>query len=462
MPTIASNHHGAGMANNDTSNPNQPSAPDNASSALGRVLKRVAVIEPRELPAVLAAFLLFFFMWAGYFAVRPVRETIGTIIGRDQTADLWIFTSAAAILIIPFYGAIVARFRRSTFLPAIYGFVAAVLVVTALGLRSGEQIDPLIGKFFYVFISVVNLFLLSVFWSFLLELFDSEQSKRLFGVIAAGGSAGALSGPFVSDMAASYIGNDGILMLGAAMFVAAIVCQRVLLRIWHDRVGSEPRAERPLGGNIFAGVTLILKSPYILGIALFVFFISTVNTLLYFEQLRLVEVSYPEITDRTRIFARFDWIVQTLTVLSQIFLTGRIANKFGVVALVTVVPLIMVAGFALLAATGTLAVLAVVVIGRRAMEYAFVRPGREMLWSPLDRETKYKAKNTVDVPVYRGSDAIVAQINKALENAGVGPGAIAALGAVVALVWAGVGAWLGRRFESMARAGDQETQAPVR
>ncbi len=432
------------------------------TSALGRALSRVATIEPRELPAVVAAFLLFFFMWAGYFAVRPVRETIGTIIGRDQTADLWIFTSIGSILLIPLYGWIVAKFRRTAFLPAMYAFVAIVLAITGLALR-GDQIDPLVGKFFYVFISVVNLFLLSIFWSFLLELFDSGQSKRLFGVIAAGGSAGALAGPFVSDMTVETIGTSGILILGAALFVAAIVCQRALLSMWQERAAAGQRGqERPLGGNVFAGITLILKSPYILGIALFVFFISTVNTLLYFEQLRLVEVNYPEITDRTRIFARFDWIVQTLTVLSQIFLTGRIARRFGVIALVTAVPLVMVGGFVALAATGTLTVLALVWIGRRAMEYAFVRPGREMLWGPLDKETKYKAKNTVDVPVYRGSDAIVAQVNKAMEGAGIGPAAIAMLGAGVALVWAVVGFWLGKKYEAFAATNGERNEVAAK
>jgi AAA family ATP:ADP antiporter len=421
------------------------------ASPLGKLLSRVATIEPRELSAVVAAFLLFFFMWAGYFAVRPVRDTIATIIGRDQTADLWIFTSLASIIIIPVYGVIVARLRRSAFLPAMYGFIAVVLALIGLAMR-GDQIDPLIGKFFYVFISVVNLFILSIFWSFLLELFDSGQSKRLFGVIAAGGSAGALTGPLISDLSVDQIGNSGVLILGAALFVAAIVCQRVLLKIWHGRVDAASKGEeRAIGGNIFAGITLILKSPYILGIALFVVFISTVNTLLYFEQLRLVEVNYPEITDRTRIFARFDWVVQTLTVISQIFLTGRIAHRFGVIALVTAVPLIMVGGFLALAATGTLAMLAIVVIGRRAMEYAFVRPGREMLWSPLDSETKYKAKNTVDVPVYRGADAVAAQINKAVEAAGVGPAAVAMMGAGVALVWAGVGWWLGKKYDGMVK-----------
>jgi AAA family ATP:ADP antiporter len=419
------------------------------SSGFARFLGRLAPIEPRETAAVVAAFFLFFFMWAGYFAVRPVRETIGTIIGREKLADIWIVTAIVSVLIIPLYGAIVARLRRSVFLPAMYGFVALVLALVAFELQ-GEQINLAAGKFFYVFISVVNLFLLSIFWSFLLELFNTGQSKRLFGVIAAGGSAGALVGPGISTLTVGAIGNNGVLFVGAAMFVVAIFCQRLLLGIWHDRAGVDRAEERPIGGNVFAGVTLILRSPYLIGIVLFVAMISAVNTFLYFEQLRLVEVNYPEITDRTRVFAGLDSLVQTLTVLSQVFITGRIAQRFGVVALIVFVPLVMVGGFLALAATGTLTVLAVVVVLRRAMEYAFVRPGREMLWSPLDKETKYKAKNTVDVPVYRGADALSAQLDKALNAAGFTPAALALVGAGVAAVWAAIGWWLGRRFEVQA------------
>lgn len=396
---------------------------------------------------MVAAFFLFFFMWSGYFSVRPVRETIGTIIGRDKLADIWIVTSIVSILIIPVYGAVVARFRRSVFLPAAYAIVAIVLVITGLALR-GDAINMAAGKFFYVFISVVNLFLLSVFWSFLLELFDRQQTKRLFGVIAAGGSAGALVGPFISDLAVPHIGNSGVLFFGAALFVAAIFCQRILLGVWSGRTDDTNKAaDRPIGGNPFAGVTIILRSPYVLGIALFVVGISCVNTLLYFEQLRLVEEHFPGLENRTQIFARFDWIVQALTVLSQVFLTGRIAEKFGVKVLITFVPVIMIFAFAGLAVSGAFSVLMVVVILRRAMEYAFVRPGREMLWSPLDRETKYKAKNTVDVPVYRGADALSAQLNNWVAGAGFGIAAVAWLGAAVAALWALLGYWLGRRFE---------------
>jgi AAA family ATP:ADP antiporter len=420
-------------------------------SLLTRALIRIAPIEPRETAAVVAAFCLFFFMWGGYFAVRPVRETIGTILGREQTANLWIFTSLVSVLIIPVYGAVVARFKRAVFLPWTYAVVAAVLTVTATAFQD-TSVDPLIGKCFYVFISVVNLLLISMFWSFLLEIFDSGQAKRLFGVVAAGGSAGALVGPMIADFSVGSIGNSGVLFVGASLFVIAIFCQRTLLRIWSEQpaAAADPaRVDRPIGGNLFAGVTLILKSPYLLGIALFVVMISTVSTFLYFEQLQLVEQAFPVLADRTRIFARLDWIVQSLTVVSQILLTGRIAARFGVTALLTLLPVLMVAGFIGLSLSPTFAVLAAVFVMRRACEYAFVRPGREMLWSPLGTEAKYKAKNTIDVPVYRGADAIAAQVSNGLSTAGFTTAAVALLGAVASVMWGAIGWWLGRRFETI-------------
>lgn len=432
-----------------------------SDSPLARLLSRLAPIEPHERPAVVAAFILFFCFWAGYFAVRPVRETVGTVLGRDRVADLWVITWIASLLIVPLYGAIVARFRRSTFLPLTYGFVGVVLAAVGIAMR-GDGANTFVGPFFYVFISVLNLFLISMFWSFLLELFDSGQTKRLFGVIAAGGTSGALIGPLIADMSVETIGNSGVLFLGAALFFAAIAAQRVLLRIWKDSSPSQSAAQaggdRPIGGNLFAGFSLVLRSPYLLGIALFVVLLSTVNTFLYFEQLRLVEITFPDTTERTRVFARLDWIVQSLTVLSQIFLTGRIAGRFGVTALLTIVPLAMIFGFLALAASGTFAVLAVVFVLRRACEYAFVRPGREMLYSPLDKETKYKAKNVNDVPVYRGADALSAQVNAAISAAGFGAAAVALLGAAVAAAWGAVGLWLGRRFEkSTAESGQEAT-----
>jgi AAA family ATP:ADP antiporter len=433
------------------------SAEQNAvSRGLGRLLSRVAPIEPREVPAVVMAFCLFFCVFAGYFAVRPVRETIGTVLGKQRVADLFVVTWIASIAIIPIYGYLVGKFKRSVFLPWIYGGIAAALAIVGLVLKADEG-NVASGTFFYVFISVLNLFIVSVFWSFLLELFTQQQSKRLFGIIAAGGTVGALVGPFLTDMMVAKVGNSGVLFFGAFMFLLTLIFQRALIAIWNNEAaadapaegggGGRVRGDRPIGGNPFAGFSKVLSSPYLLAIALFVVFIGTINTFLYFEQMRLVEAAFENTADRTRIFARLDWIVQSLTVVCQVFLTGRIASKLGLTTLLVIVPAFMVGGFLALAATGTLTVLLVVFVARRVGEYAFVRPAREMLFSRVDNETKYKAKNVIDVPVYRGADALSAQVKTLIESAGMTPMHVAVIGAGLAGAWFVNGWYLGRKAD---------------
>ena len=422
------------------------------SSARGRLAQIVGGIERREVPAVATSFLLFFCIMAGYFAVRPVRDTVGTLIGADRLADLWIGTAAASIVVIPVYGWLVARFRRSVFLPWTYAAVAVSLAIVGLAFRGGT---PGLGlsQFFWIFISVLNLFTISVFWSFLLELFRSDQTKRLFGIIAAGGTAGALAGPLVTDLAVSRIGNSGILFLGAGLFALAIICQEALIVVWRssspavETVGDRGR-DKAIGGSMWAGVPLVLKSPYILGIALFVVLISAANTFLYFDQLRLVTDAFPDVAARTRFFARLDWIVQSLTIVSQLFLTGFIASRVGLVTLLSMVPVATAFAFAALAVWNTLPVVVVSIVTRRFGQFAFVRPGREMLWSTLDKETKYKAKTFVDVPVYRGADALFAQFDKGVHAIGFGAQTIAIVGMVAAAVWALNGWWLGRQHDT--------------
>lgn len=425
------------------------------NSLLARLLRRGANIEAREMPAVIAAFVLFFCIFAGYFAVRPVRETAGTLLGQERVADLFVITWIVSIAIVPVYGWLVAHLRRAVLLPLIYGFIAVALATVGMVLKSDPE-NVRIMQFFYVMISVLNLFMVSVFWSFLLELFDKEQSKRLFGVIAAGGTAGALIGPLVTALAVEKVGNTGILFMSAAMFVIAIVCQRTLLRIWD---GSSPGGaaaagrDRPLGGNPFAGFAALLKSPYLLGIACFIVLLATATTFLYFEQLRIVSEIFPDKEARTRVFGLIDTAVQTLTVIFQVFLTGRIAQRLGVIALVTFVPLLMVLGFLGLAATGTFTILVAVMIARRVGEYAFIRPGREMLFGIVDNETRYKVKNLIDVSIYRGGDALSGQVQSALGNAGWTPAFVAVLGAALAAIWAFVGVLLGGTYRK--RSGER-------
>ncbi len=416
-------------------------------SLLGQLLGKTARIEPGEVKTVVTAFLLFFCVLGGYFAVRPVRETVGTILGSDRVSDLYVVTWIVSLAVVPLYGWACTKFRRSAFLPWIYGVVALSLVGVGVALAADET-NTVVAQFFYVWVSVINLFIVSVFWSFLLEMFDASQTKRLFGVIAAGGTTGALVGPLLTDLTVTWIGNPGVLFMGAGFFVVAIFCQRRLLGVWAGMPidPAAPRApDRPMGGNPFSGFTLVLKSPYLLGIALFVILLASVNTFLYFEQLRLVSETFTDNEQRTQVFARLDYIVQGLTVLLQLFVTGRVASKLGVVALLTIVPVIMVGGFLSLAAVNTFAVLAVVFVIRRVGEYAFIRPGREMLFSLVDTETKYKAKNLIDVPVYRGGDALSAQLKTGLEAGGLSMAGVAVLGAALAAAWALNGWWLGRR-----------------
>lgn len=425
-------------------------------SFLQRQLLRYAKVQPQESAAVVAAFFLFFFVLGSYFAVRPVRETVATLLGRDKVADLWLYTALFSIAIVPLYGWLVARVRRSLLLPWIYGAVAVILAIIGAFIQVDEA-NMRVGTFFYVWISVLNLMLVSVFWSFLLEMFTAEQSKRLFGFIAAGGTLGALVGPLSARLFVESIGNSGVLYLGTVGFLGAIVCQRVLIGIWARRRAagllgeSSPREDHGLGGNPFAGISIVLRSPYLLGIASFVVLLSAVNTFIYFEQLRIVSETFVDTTRRTEVFATIDFVVQSLTIFSQVFLTGRIASRLGVRTLLTFVPVLMVIGFMMLAMLNIFGMIALLLVTRRFGEYAFIRPGREMLWGALDTESKYKAKSFIDVPVYRAADYVGAQAKSALDAIGTSPAGAAFVAAGIAALWATNGWLLGRRHDRESR-----------
>lgn len=429
----------------------------NTTSFLQRQLQRYAKVQPQESAAVIASFCLFFFVLGSYFAVRPVRETVATLLGRDKVADLWLYTALFSIAIVPLYGLLVARVRRSVLLPWIYGVVAVTLAIIGAFIQVDEA-NMRVGTFFYVWISVLNLMLVSVFWSFLLEMFTAEQSKRLFGFIAAGGTLGALVGPLSARLLVESIGNSGVLYLGTVGFLGAIVCQRVLIGIWARRRAAgqlgdtSPRDDHGLGGNPFAGISIVMRSPYLLGIASFVVLLSAVNTFIYFEQLRIVSETFSDTTRRTEVFATIDFVVQSLTIFSQVFLTGRIASRLGVRTLLTFVPVLMVIGFVMLSMFNMFGMIALLLVTRRFGEYAFIRPGREMLWGALDTESKYKAKSFIDVPVYRAADYVGAQAKSALDAVGTSPAGAAMVAAGIAALWAANGWLLGRRHDRDSRS----------
>ncbi|MBC7988195.1 MAG: MFS transporter [Luteimonas sp.] len=433
---------------------------------LRRWLTRSFNVEDDEVAPVVAGFSMFFLLFAGYFMLRPVRETMGITGGVDNLQWLFTGTFVATLAAMPLFGWIAARVRRRRILHWVFGFFASNLVVFALGFQAWPD-NVWLARAFYIWLSVFNLIALSVAWSVLVDVFAVGQAKRLFALMAAGLSAGGLVGPLLGVILVGPIGHSGLLFLSALLLIASAFAARLVQR-WRDARPIPDFAaagrEKPLGGSPFAGATDVLRSPYLLGIALFVLLLASVSTFLYFEQARLVEATFPLKTDQTRVFGTIDVIVQTLAILSQLFLTGRLAQRMGVGVLLVAVPLATAAGFLWLALAPTFAVLAVVMVARRAGEYAFVRPGREMLYTVVAPEAKYKAKNFNDTVVYRGADAVSGWVKTGVDLLAQQPAIAALLGALIALAWAATGAGLARaqgRYAQTVTAVDPISDAAV-
>jgi AAA family ATP:ADP antiporter len=427
--------------------------PSEASAAPRRGLARLIVAEAHEVSAVLGGFLLFFLLFASYFMLRPVRETFGIAGGVDNLQWLYLGTFVATLVVVPIYGALAKKIQRRHLLPATYIFSAVVM--TGFGISLITDPDNIwTARAFYIWLSVFNLFVISIAWSLMADVFDTDQGHRLFGQIAAGASLGGLAGPLLSGLLVAPLGEGGLLLVSTALLLATLIAARHMIR-WRERHGSaDLRDESPhlrMGGSIWAGLTLILRSPYLLGISLFVILLTAVSTFLYFEQARVVEATFPDRTAQTQVFSAIDFTVQSLTIFIQLFVTGRLTRRLGVTVLLTAVPLVMMFGFGLLALAATFPVLAAVMIVRRVGEYALIRPGREMLFTNLDVETKYKAKNAIDTAVYRGGDVIAAWANVGIVAIGT-TAAASIVGAIVAFVWAGAGWLLGRSHDRAARS----------
>ena len=419
---------------------------------LVRFVARLFGAEMDESPAVAAGLLLFFLVFTGYFMLRPVRETMGVAGGVDNLQWLFTGTFVATLAALPLFGWLASKVARRRIVAWTYGFFTMNLLVFAVCLAIRPD-DLAIARTFYIWLSVFNMLTISLAWSTLADVFASHQAKRLFALMAGGASLGGLVGPVLGTVLVAPFGHSGLVILSAAMLVGAIGAAGYMHR-WRDRQGIGDAATaidraKPLGGNPFAGAIAVFRSPYLLGIAVFVLLLATATTFLYFEQARLVAENFPDRTRQTQVFGLIDTIVQTLAILTQLFLTGRIAQRLGVGVLLVGVPLVVALGFLWLALAPVFAVFVVVMIVRRAGEYAFVRPGREMLYTVVSPEQKYKAKNFIDTVVYRGGDAISGWAKRGLDLIGDHPSLAMIIGAVLAVVWALTGGWLGRQHRRL-------------
>ncbi len=435
-----------------------------ASPRLADRLTRLFNIDRHEIPAVLAGLSLFFLLFTAYFMLRPVRETMGVAGGVSNLQWLFTGTFIATLAVLPVFGSLASRLSRRTLLPWMYGACALVLVTFAAGFIVAPD-NLWIARAFYIWLSVFNLFSVSLAWSVLADILVAGQAKRTFALIASGASIGGLCGPILGAVMVGTVGHAGLLLISAALLLASAAAG-VWLHRWRDAhpVVSEDNSNKrrkPLGGNPFAGATETLRSPYLLGITAFVLLLASVNTFLYFEQARLVAQNFPDRTTQTQVFGLIDAVVQALSLLLQIFVTGHLAKRLGVGVLLTALPVAMALGFVALAIAPIFAVFVVVMVVRRVGEYALVRPGREMLYTVVPDEQKYKAKNFIDTAVYRGGDAISGWLKRAIDLIGDSPALAMIVGAVLALCWGFCGFFLGRRERAIEAAQSADPDTPT-
>ncbi|MGH8726418.1 MAG: NTP/NDP exchange transporter, partial [Burkholderiales bacterium] len=360
------------------------------------LLYRVLRAQPHEAPALAWSFAYFFLVLCSYYLLRPVRDTVAVALGREELQLLFTVTFAAMLVLVPLFGWLCARLPRAKLLPAVYAFFALNLLLFSFSLT------PTV---FFVWLSVFNLFVVSVFWSFMSDVFETAQAARLYGAIAAGGSCGAIAGPAVAFAFSEILGHSGLILLSALLLVLAIGCIAMLAR-WakaHPRRGEAP-PEQPMGGSIVAGVRAALSSPFLLAICGYLFCYTALSTALYFQQVEIVREAIPDPQEQTRFFARIDLLVNSLTLLVQLLAFSRLAALIGVTGLLVAMPLVSIAGFLWIGATPTLAALVVFGVTRRVGEFAISKPAREALFTVVPREERYKAKNFIDTVVYRGGD----------------------------------------------------------
>ena len=389
---------------------------------------------------VVLPFLTFFSVLCGYFVLRPVRDEIGARAGIENLPWLFTATFAATLLLVPLFGWIVARVPRRAIATSTYALCAAALFATYAALQNGADVVAW-GIGLFVGISVVNLFTISVFWSLMADAYDEGEARKMYGIIGVGGTAGAITGPLLTALLAPKIGPMNLLPISAALLTVAAVLSTLVPR----RADAPP--QQRIGGNILAGIKLTLGSKRLLQVALIIVCYTTISTILYLEQADIVKSTFTNSGERTRFFALLDLTNNIVTVLTQALITRGVLTRLGLRTALVAAPALIGTGLLVLAAVPRLALIAVLQVIHRVGEQGFTRPGREVIFTVVSAEERYKAKNFIDTFVYRGNDALVAWAIGGLHYLGAGIVTIALLGAGVAAGWATNGYSLGKKHD---------------
>lgn len=414
-----------------------------------RIMKGISHIEANELKATFVSFSFGFILMASWYILRPVRDAMASDWTDAEVSFLWTLNFFICAVVVALYGFAVSRIKFKFIVPGIYGFFAVSFVCFFVGASLFTD-RTLIDKTFYVWVSVFSLFHVSVFWSYMADIFNKEQAKRLFAIIAAGASAGALVGPMGPALFAGVLGTDTLMMVASLMLVLTIPIILYLSRLKNTELNnsgvSADLSAAKIGGNPFAGFKLFFTDPYLLAIGAFILFYTMISSFVYFTQLNLL-ADYDRNT-RAQILGSIDWLVNVLTFAVAFFATGRLVEKMGVGITLASMPILVVVGMLILAFAPIITVLLALQVVRRAGSYAITRPAREMLFTQVDKETRFKAKPVIDIVVYRGGDTITAWFFTGLtQGLGLGMAAVALVGAAIAAIWAAVGLYLGRVYE---------------
>jgi AAA family ATP:ADP antiporter len=430
------------------------SHPESDGRAL-RLLRKLIDVSPAELPALGWCWLYIFSVLASYYILRPIRDQMGVAGGVKNLA--WLFTGTLVIMLVlnvPF-SVLVKLLPRKRFISLSYRFFAISILAfgAAMYLVPPEHI-VWVGRFFFIWISVFNLFVVSIFWSMVVDIFSPEQGKRLFGFIAAGATLGAITGASVTATLATKV-QPAFLLVGSALLLeVATFCVRRLSRLsstMSDRPQRE-REEEPIGGGVLSGFIDAIRSPYLLNTSIFLLLYAVTSTFLYYAQVNVVSTSFKNAGEQTQFFASIELVVNVIALFFQVFLTGRLVRWFGVMAILSLLPVLSVLGFGSIYMAPTLAAVATFYVVRRAGNYALTQPARQTLYTVVSREDRYKTKNFIDTTVYRLGDQVGIWSSTAITYVGWNIKQVGIAAVAVSLVWLVNSLWLGKRQEVLAAA----------
>ncbi|KXU34833.1 MFS transporter [Ventosimonas gracilis] len=411
-------------------------------------LQRTFKVEPQELPQVLWSLLYVLALFLAWYLLRPIRDEMGIAGGVRNLPWLFTATLIATLALSPLFALAVRRLSRQRFIALSYRFFAANLLLFALFLQFAANSWQLwLGRVFFIWSSVFNLFVISLFWSLMVDVFSGEQGKRLFGLLAAGATTGGILGAYTVSQWVELLDRSGVLLMAIVFLeIALLAAQRVLaLSRKNSAKAINKTSEPPIGGGVLSAFSHCMRSPYLIGIALFMLLYSVTSTFLYYQQASIIELNFVERAERTAFLAKMDLWSNGLTLLLQLFVSSRLLSAGGMVLTLIILPLVSLAGFAALTHNPNLITLMVAQVARRVSNYAFAKPAREVLFTAVSREDRYKAKNVIDTVVYRAGDQVGSWSYAALIALGLTLAQIPLVAVLLSVLWLGLSIWLGRR-----------------